>query len=104
MRHCFVGVFRALCVVCLLATVTVAQDEEPIFSSDEALTTLSPASAPSSPTHPATAYWKIAAAMTLTAAAPGTHVQMLLPLSDGRQSVLSRHASADGVSYREQAD
>jgi transglutaminase-like putative cysteine protease len=44
------------------------------------------------------------ATMTLTAASPGAHVQMLLPLSDGRQSVLARRTSADGVSYREEAD
>ncbi|MBI3801757.1 MAG: hypothetical protein HY268_32910 [Deltaproteobacteria bacterium] len=97
------------CLVCLglvlcLVSLSCAQDEEPIFSSDEALTSLSSSSDTSSPTNPATAYWKIAAAMTLTAATPGTHVQMLLPLSDGRQSVLSRHTSADGVNYREEAD
>ena len=84
--------------------MSFAQDEEPIFSSDEAPTSLSSWSDTSSPTNPATAYWQIAATMTLTAAKPGTHVQMLLPLSDGRQSVLSRHTSADGVNYREEAD
>ncbi len=104
MRHCFVGFFLAFCVVCVLATLSFAQDEEPIFSSDEALPALSASGETSSPTNPATAYWKITATMTLTAAAPGSHVQMLLPLSDGRQSVLSRHTSADGVNYREEAD
>ena len=92
-----------LCFNCLISA-SFAQDEEPIFSSDEALTTASSPNDTLSPTHPATAYWKIAAMMTLIAAAPGAHVQMLLPLSDGRQSVLARHTGADGINYREEAD
>src|SRR5713101_8707905 len=93
-----------LCLLFCLVSASFAQDEEPIFSSDEALTTASTPNETNSPVHPATAYWKVAATMTLAAAAPGTHVQMLLPLSDGRQSVLARRASADGVNYREEAD
>jgi hypothetical protein len=97
------------CLVCLglvlgLVSLSFAQDEEPIFSSDEALTAASTPGDTLSPTYPATAYWKVAATMTLAAAVPGTHVQMLLPLSDGRQSVLSRRTGADGVNYREEAD
>jgi hypothetical protein len=42
--------------------------------------------------------------MTLSAAPPGTHVQMLLPLSDGRQSVIARRTTTEEVSYREEAD
>jgi hypothetical protein len=42
--------------------------------------------------------------MDLAAAPVGTHVQMLLPLSDERQSVLARQTTADGVNYREEAD
>src|SRR5713101_2465605 len=93
-----------LCLMLFLVSLSLAQDEEPIFSSDEALTTASTPNETNSPMHPATAYWKVAATMTLAAAAPGTHVQMLLPLSDGRQSVLARHTGADGVNYREEAD
>src|SRR5262245_26847735 len=100
MTRCLVCLSLVLCLVSL----SFAQDEEPIFSSDEALTTASTPNDILSPTYPATAYWKVAATMTLAAAVPGTHVQMLLPLSDGRQSVLSRHTGADGVNYREEAD
>jgi hypothetical protein len=100
MTRCLV----CLCLVLCLVSPSLAQDEEPIFSSDEALTTTSTPNETNSPAHPATAYWKVAATMTLAAAAPGTHVQMLLPLSDGRQSVLARHTGADGVNYREEAD
>jgi transglutaminase-like putative cysteine protease len=56
------------------------------------------------PDHPATAYWKISATVDVKAAQPGTHVQMLLPLSDARQSVLERRTGAEGISYREEAD
>jgi transglutaminase-like putative cysteine protease len=86
-----------------LVSVCVAQEEEQVFSKDDApSTTVTPNGG--SPLHPATAYWKITASMTLTAAAPGTHIQMLLPLSDDRQSVLARRTSAEGVSYREATD
>ncbi|HJY83548.1 MAG TPA: 7TM domain-containing protein [Candidatus Binatia bacterium] len=100
MTRCLVCLGLVLCVV----SSSFAQDEEPIFSSDEALTTTTTTTGTLSPTYPATAYWKVAATMTLAAAAPGTHVQMLLPLSDGRQSVLARHTGAEGVNYREEAD
>ena len=42
------------------------------------------------PNHPATAYWNVSAQLTLTSVTPGTHIKMLLPLSDGRQSVVAR--------------
>ncbi|HKA56491.1 MAG TPA: 7TM domain-containing protein, partial [Candidatus Binatia bacterium] len=103
MRRCLAVLCLVLCLSSWISA-SFAQDEEPIFGSDEALTTAGSPDGTLSPTHPATAYWKVAALMTLTAAAPGAHVQMLLPLSDGRQSVLSRHTGADGISYREEAD
>ena len=78
----------------------LAQDEAQVFSDDEGSDTVSR----STPVHPATAYWKVTATMDLAAAPAGTHVQMLLPLSDERQSVLARQTTADGVNYREEAD
>lgn len=71
-----------------------------MFSDDEGPDAVSR----STPVHPATAYWKVTATMDLAAAPAGTHVQMLLPLSDERQSVLARQTTADGVNYREEAD
>src|SRR5712691_3463052 len=103
MLRCLAALCLIFCLGCPISA-SFAQDEEPIFSSDEALTTARSPNDTLSPTHLATAYWKIAALMTLTAAAPGAHVQMLLPLSDGRQSVLSRHTGAEGINYREEAD
>lgn len=78
----------------------LAQDEARVFSGDEGPDTISR----STPAHPATAYWKVTATMDLAAAPVGTHVQMLMPLSDERQSVLARQTTADGVNYREEAD
>lgn len=75
-------------------------DEAQVFSGDEGPETNSR----STPTHLATAYWKVTATMDLAAAPAGTHVQMLMPLSDERQSVLARQTTADGVNYREEAD
>ncbi len=75
-------------------------DEAQVFSGDEGSETASRAT----PAHLATAYWKVTATMDLAAAPAGTHVQMLMPLSDERQSVLARQTTADGVNYREEAD
>ncbi|MGE4096523.1 MAG: transglutaminase-like domain-containing protein, partial [Candidatus Binatia bacterium] len=101
-----VHLFALLCFVVVLcgAQSVNAQDEEQIFGHEEAVVSrVSPALIPA-PQHPATAYWKVSATMDLRFASPGTHVQMLLPLSDERQSVLERRTSAEGVSYREEAD
>ncbi len=92
-----VAVFLSLCPSLFAQNET---DEAQVFSSGEGLTTTSR----TSPVHPATAYWKVTATMDLAAAPAGTHVQMLLPLSDERQSVLARQTDADGVRYREEAD
>src|SRR5207248_10900190 len=81
-----------------------AQEEESVFSNEDALTAPEVRAWADSPTHPATAYWRVTVTMALSKAPPNSHVQMLLPLSDGRQSVLARRASATGVSYREEAD
>lgn len=97
-------VVLGLFLSCWLVSLGAAQEEEAVFSSDE------PAAAPeapdgtASPSHLATTYWRVGVTMTLTAAAPGTRVQMLLPLSDGRQSVLARHTNVEGVRYREETD
>ena len=88
----------ALC----LTSESKAQEEEPVFSGDE--TTVASPGGTQRPDHPATAYWKISATVDLKAAPPGTHVQMLLPLSDARQSVLERRTGAEGTNYREEAD
>ena len=100
MQHCLL----CLCLVLSLVSTGFAQEDEPVFSKDEALTTADVPGGTRSPAHLATAYWNVAVSMTLSAAPPGTYVQMLLPLSDGRQSVISRRTTTEGVSYREEAD
>ena len=95
-----VGLLVALC----LTLKGWAQEEEPVFSGDEAAITEGSSREVQRPDHPATAYWKISAVVDLQAAPPGTHVQMLMPLSDERQSILERRTSAEGVRYREEAD
>src|SRR5713101_8212477 len=95
---------RSPSFLCLVSASFAQQEEEQVFSNDEDPVVSAASDGSRVPSHPATAYWKVTATMTLTAAAQGTHVQMLLPLSDGRQSVLARRASADGVNYREEAD
>lgn len=95
-----------LCLVLGIAVSSIcqAQEEEPVFSAEDALSAPTVAHPAESPTHPATAYWKITVRMAISAPTAGNHVQMLLPLSDGRQSVLSRRASVEGVTYREESD
>ena len=93
-----------LALVVCLSVKSWAQEEELIFSGDEAAVTETASGRTQRPDHPATAYWKISATVDLKAAPPGTHVQMLLPLSDARQSVLERRTGAEGIHYREEAD
>jgi hypothetical protein len=89
---------------CFFVLDSRALEEESLFSGDEAVTTGAPASEIQLPHAPATAYWKISATVDVKTAPMGTHVQMLLPLSDERQSILERRTAAEGVSYREEAD
>ena len=93
---------RQLCpllfLVLFAAPVCLAEyetNETPIFSQeeDEAVEeddlSLPPAKPQDrqAPNHPATAYWNVSAQLTLTSVTPGTHIKMLLPLSDGRQAL-----------------
>lgn len=94
----------SICFWHLFVTDSCALEEEPLFSGDEAVTTGGVAGETQLPNAPATAYWKISATVDVNTAPLGTHVQMLLPLSDERQSILERRTAAEGVSYREEAD
>jgi len=96
----------ALCCGILAADFAAcfAQGEQQVFSREDALNATDLQGRLDSPASPATAYWNITVTMTLPRSASGSHVQMLLPLSDGRQSVLARRASVAGASYREETD
>ncbi len=80
------------------------KDEKPVFSENEAPPTAVTTKWPQAPAHPATAYWNVTAHLTLAAVTPETHIKMLLPLSDGRQSILTRRTQTQGVRYWEEAD
>ena len=85
-------------------TWVFSQEEEEAVADDAlSLPLVAPQDHPA-PTHPATAYWNVAAQLALTAVTPGTHIKMLLPLSDGRQSIVARRTQVEGVRYWEQAD
>ncbi len=56
------------------------------------------------PRSSALAYWDVCVNLSLTAVTPDTHISMLLPLSDGRQSIVSRRTHTPGVRYWEETD
>lgn len=56
------------------------------------------------PATPVTTYWRVELAVKMRGAASGAHAQVLLPLSDERQEVLTRRAEAAGFSYREEPE
>ncbi len=64
---------------------------------------LAPPPAPPPPSS-ARAYWDVRVQLSLMAVTPGTHIKMLLPLSDGRQSIVSRRTHTPGVRYWEETD
>ncbi|HUI27348.1 MAG TPA: 7TM domain-containing protein [Candidatus Kryptonia bacterium] len=74
---------------------TVAAGTEVFTGRDEAR------QAREKPAAPATAYWRVQAFMRLPEARAGTHAQMLLPISDARQQILTRRVHADGFNFRE---
>lgn len=85
-------------------TPIFSQEEDEAVEEDDLFLPLVTPQAHQAPAHPATAYWNVAAQLTLTAVTPGTHIKMLLPLSDGRQSVLARWTQVEGVHYWEETD
>ncbi|MBI1817198.1 MAG: hypothetical protein HYR72_19680 [Deltaproteobacteria bacterium] len=54
------------------------------------------------PVSPGTAYWRVQAFLKMARVPAGGRVQMLLPLSDARQHVFSRHITSDGFNFREE--
>src|SRR5947207_2768963 len=59
-----------------LCSVGAAQEEESVFSNEDALTAPEARAWADSPTHPATAYWRVTVTMALSKAPPNSHVQM----------------------------
>ncbi len=54
------------------------------------------------PEKPVTTYWRVRLSLAMAEARPGTHVQVLLPLSDAHQQILGRATEMDGFTYREE--
>jgi len=54
------------------------------------------------PAKPATTYWRVQLFLKMTGGAPGTRAQVLLPLADPHQEILTRHIDAEGFGYREE--
>jgi len=52
---------------------------------------------------PTITYWKVTISMNLAPAAAPTHVRMLVPLSDGRQAILSRRIRPSAFHFAEQS-
>lgn len=61
-------------------------------------------SAADRPTTATTAYWRIKAYVKVPEAAPGSRVEMLLPLSDSRQQIVRREERGNGFTFREVGD
>jgi hypothetical protein len=103
------GSARAACTLglVLLAVASVHGREQPsahptdeaeVFTGGE-VTTPGRAVKP-----PAIAYWKIAASLQVAPGERPMRVGLLLPLSDGRQDVVTRRARAPGFRLREVVD
>ncbi|MGH7820604.1 MAG: 7TM domain-containing protein, partial [Candidatus Binatia bacterium] len=78
----------------LLALVR-AEDEKQIFPAS------SDATAPPAEFRPITTYWRVSVAVQLGATEPGAWFRLALPISTGRQAVLSREIAADGFTIEE---
>lgn len=56
------------------------------------------------PVKPVTTYWRVQLFVKMTGAAADTHVQVLLPLSDPHQEIITRQTQAAGFTYLEDPD
>jgi transglutaminase-like putative cysteine protease len=70
-------------------------DEAEVFSGGEE------AAPGEEPPHPALAYWKVRATLQVAATDRPFDLGLLVPLSDGRQDILSRRTTAVGFRFRE---
>ena len=106
-RRRFAGILRRVTVLCALlfllqGVATNGQDPTPRETRTEVFTGAGEAPrAVERPSIPTTAYWRVEAYVRLPNADLGSRVEMFLPLSDGRQRILSRGLLGDGWSFRE---
>jgi len=96
------GALRALALLLVVLAVPVRaaapQGEQEIF----------PGSAEPAPTaaafRPATAYWKVSLSVLVGPSEPGAWFRLKLPLSDGRQAILTREIAAESFRVNEATD
>jgi transglutaminase-like putative cysteine protease len=62
-----------------------------------------PAEPGTAPRKPTITYWKVAISMAVEPSAIPTHVRMLVPLSNGRQAILSRQIRPSAFRFEEQS-
>lgn len=96
---------RCLVWLCMGLTVAVASAQEPTPAGTQTELFTGAGDvvrAVDRPAAPTTAYWRVQAYVKLADVVPGTRLEMLLPLSDGRQRILSREVAAEGCSLREE--
>ncbi|MGH7858910.1 MAG: transglutaminase-like domain-containing protein, partial [Candidatus Binatia bacterium] len=92
------GALGCILLAAPLLVVARAEDEKEIFPS-------SPESPPvPSEFRPTTTYWKVSLAVELGPSGPDGWFQMALPISNGRQAILSREIAAEGFTTEELAE
>ena len=89
----------------LHACITVAQETPAPTRGTEVFTGGDEALRPrEKPAQPVTTYWRVQLFLKILNASAGAHTQVLLPLSDAHQEILTRQLEAAGFTYREEPD
>ena len=95
-RACFALVFAALLLAADAGSAEgAAEKEATIFPSGP------PKAAEGEEFRPTTSYWKVAMTVAVGPSEPASWFRMTLPISDGRQAILSREIVAEGLTMRE---
>jgi hypothetical protein len=97
----------ALAAICLSGPAVGARERQSpppptdteVFAGSEELTHSRGSARP-----PAVSYWKLHLSARLEPSPRPVHVQMVVPLSDDRQSILARRFRSEGLRYREETD
>ncbi|MBI3783614.1 MAG: hypothetical protein HY270_09445 [Deltaproteobacteria bacterium] len=85
------------------AAAALAQVDPPPTAGVEVFTGAGEGAAPhDKPAKLTTTYWRVELSVKVPKSQPGAHVQMLLPLSDDHQEIVSRRLDADGFRYHDE--
>jgi hypothetical protein len=95
-------IFRVLALLLAVCVVAAQGAPEPTQST-EVFTGGAEALPPrEKPVKPVTTYWHVRFSFKMSEARPGTHIQILLPLSDPHQQILGRSMEMEGFTYSEE--